>query len=72
LANLSRTETAEARDTAEVVESWEIAIERAVSHSVPKTYETLAKCPYIQQLAPRGEEGKEEVIKDRPLNQKIS
>lgn len=51
MANLSRTGTAEARDTAEVVESWEIAIERAASHSVPKTYETLAKSPYIQLLA---------------------
>jgi len=51
--------------------SREIAIERAASHSVPKTYETLAKHPYIQP-SPRGEEGKEEVIKDRPLNQKIS
>jgi len=48
LANFSRIGTAEARDTAEVVESWEIAIERAVSHSVPKTYETLAKHPHIQ------------------------
>ena len=64
MTNLSQTETAEARDTAEVVESWEIAIERAVSHSVPKTYETLARYSYIQQLAPRGEEGKEEVIKN--------
>ncbi len=30
--------------------SREIAIERAVSHSVPKTYKTLAKHPHIQLL----------------------
>jgi len=58
LANLSQTETAEARDTAKVVESWEIAIERAVSHSVPKTYETLAKYPYIQLLAREVKKGR--------------
>jgi len=52
--------------------SREIAIERAALHSVPKTYETLAKHPHIQLLAREVKKAKEEVIKDRPLNQKIS
>jgi len=50
--------------------SLEIATERATSHSVPKTYETLAKHPHIQQPAREVKKAKE-VIKDRPLNQKI-
>ena len=58
MANLSQTKTAEARDTAEVVESWKIAIKRAVSHSVPKTCENLAKYPYIQLLAREVKKGR--------------
>ncbi|AKT35742.1 hypothetical protein PYWP30_02128 [Pyrobaculum sp. WP30] len=41
-----------------------IAIERATSHSVPKTYETLAKHPHIQQPAREVKKAKEEVIKN--------
>jgi hypothetical protein len=38
--------------------SREIAIERAASHSVPKTYETLAKHPHIQLLAREVKKGR--------------
>jgi Uncharacterized conserved protein containing a ferredoxin-like domain len=44
--------------------SWEVAIERAVSHSVPNTYEVLARYPHIQQLAREVRKAKEEVIKN--------
>ena len=44
--------------------SWEVAIERAVSHSVPNTYEVLARYPHIRQLAREVRKAKEEVIKN--------
>ena len=44
--------------------SWEVAIERAVSHSAPNTYEVLARYPHIQQLAREVRKAKEEVIKN--------
>ncbi len=44
--------------------SWEVAIERAVSHSVPNTYEVLASYPHIRQLAREVRKAKEEVIRN--------
>ena len=33
--------------------SWEVAIERAVSHSAPNTYEVLARYPTSSNLPAR-------------------
>ena len=44
--------------------SREIATERATSHSVPKTYETLAKHPTLSNQPREVKKAKEEVIKN--------
>ena len=44
--------------------SWDEAIERVVSHGVPRVYEILQRHPYLEELARRLRKAKEEVIKN--------
>ena len=44
--------------------SWDEAIERVVSHGVPRVYEILQRHPYLEELAKRLRKAKEEVIKN--------
>ena len=44
--------------------SWDEAIERVISHGVPRVYEILQRHPYLEELAKRLRKAKEEVIKN--------
>ncbi len=44
--------------------SWDEAIERVISHGVPRVYEILQRHPYLEELARRLRKAKEEVIKN--------
>ncbi|MEZ0318567.1 MAG: lactate utilization protein B [Pyrobaculum sp.] len=44
--------------------SWQEAVERAKSHIVPRTYEVLARYPYVKELAKEVRKAKEEVVRN--------
>ncbi|MEM1598500.1 MAG: lactate utilization protein B [Pyrobaculum sp.] len=44
--------------------SWQEAVERAKSHIVPRTYDVLARFPYVKDLAKEVRKVKEEVVKN--------
>lgn len=44
--------------------SWDVAIERARSSIIPKTYDTLARYGYLQDLRREVRKAKEEVVKN--------
>lgn len=44
--------------------SWEEAINRVISHGIPRVYEILERHPYLPELASRLRKAREEVIKN--------